>query len=190
MASLQFEYVAGKVCSFSTRGWPCNFWSRLFIIKKLSVEIFYRCSSYDSAWRYIFIMFVREIIWLIRMMLWNGLKLRPWEKRVSLLVYDIMHTYLGLMVMAGVFFLLLVRTRRPFNGRVRDRIIVGGNQGPADKLCQNHLPCSYIWSLWDVKEPTHYSKRAGHEVPGVVAGLCESFGLGGYWKKGYASHGT
>ena len=125
-------------------------------------------------------MFVREIIWLIRMMLWNGLKLRPWEKRVSLLVYDIMHTYLGLMVMAGVFFWILVRTRRPFNGRVRDRIIVGGNQGPADKLCQNHLPCSYIWSLWDVKEPTHYSKRAGHEVLGVVAVLCESLGMGGY----------
>ena len=28
--------------------------------------------------------------------------------------------------------------------------------------------------LWDVKEPTHYSKRVGHEVPGVVAVLCES----------------
>ena len=27
---------------------------------------------------------------------------------------------------------------------------------------------------WDVKEPTHYSKRVGCEVPGVVAGLCES----------------
>ena len=27
---------------------------------------------------------------------------------------------------------------------------------------------------WDVKEPTHYSKRVGHEVPGVVAALCES----------------
>ena len=27
---------------------------------------------------------------------------------------------------------------------------------------------------WDVKEPTHYSKRVGHEVPGVVAVLCES----------------
>ena len=24
------------------------------------------------------------------------------------------------------------------------------------------------------KEPTHYSKRVGHEVPGVVAVLCES----------------
>ena len=23
--------------------------------------------------------------------------------------------------------------------------------------------------MWDVKEPTHYSKRAGREVPGVVA---------------------
>ena len=28
--------------------------------------------------------------------------------------------------------------------------------------------------LWDVKEPTHYSKRVGHEVFGVVAVLCES----------------
>ena len=27
---------------------------------------------------------------------------------------------------------------------------------------------------WDVKEPTHYSKRVGHEVPGVVAVLFES----------------
>ena len=27
----------------------------------------------------------------------------------------------------------------------------------------------FISSMWDVKEPTHYSKRAGHEVPGVVA---------------------
>ena len=31
----------------------------------------------------------------------------------------------------------------------------------------------FISSLWDFKEPTHYSKRAGHEVPGVVAVLCE-----------------
>ena len=27
--------------------------------------------------------------------------------------------------------------------------------------------------MWDVKEPTHYSKRVGHEVPGVEAVLCE-----------------
>ena len=32
----------------------------------------------------------------------------------------------------------------------------------------------FIRSTWDVKEPTHYSKRVGHEVPGVVAVLCES----------------
>ena len=25
--------------------------------------------------------------------------------------------------------------------------------------------------MWDVKEPTHYSKRVGREVPGVVAVL-------------------
>ena len=27
--------------------------------------------------------------------------------------------------------------------------------------------------MWDIKEPTHYSKRAGHEVPSVMAVLCE-----------------
>ena len=36
----------------------------------------------------------------------------------------------------------------------------------------------FISSMWDVKEPTHYSKRVGHEVPGVVAVLCEC--MGGY----------
>ena len=36
----------------------------------------------------------------------------------------------------------------------------------------------FISSLWDFKEPTHYLKRAGHEVPSVVAVLCES--MGGY----------
>ena len=30
----------------------------------------------------------------------------------------------------------------------------------------------------DVKEPTRYSKREGHEVPGVVAVLCESAWVG------------
>ena len=29
-------------------------------------------------------------------------------------------------------------------------------------------------STWDVKEPTHYSKRVGREVPGVVAVLLSS----------------
>ena len=29
----------------------------------------------------------------------------------------------------------------------------------------------FISSLWDVKEPTHYSRRVGNEVPGVVAVL-------------------
>ena len=36
----------------------------------------------------------------------------------------------------------------------------------------------FISSMWDVKEPTHYSKRVGHEVPGVVAVLCDC--MGGY----------
>ena len=31
----------------------------------------------------------------------------------------------------------------------------------------------FISSMWDVKEPTHYSKRVGREVPGVVAVLSE-----------------
>ena len=31
---------------------------------------------------------------------------------------------------------------------------------------------SMVKLMWDVKEPTHYSKRVGREVPGVVAVLC------------------
>ena len=45
----------------------------------------------------------------------------------------------------------------------------------------------FISSMWDVKEPTHYSERVGHEVPGVVAVLCEcmgEFGLGNLPTKG------
>ena len=38
----------------------------------------------------------------------------------------------------------------------------------------------FICSLWDVKEPTDYSRSAGQEVLGVVAVLCESMGMGGY----------
>ena len=26
--------------------------------------------------------------------------------------------------------------------------------------------------MWNIKEPTHYLRRVGHEVPGVVAVLC------------------
>ena len=36
----------------------------------------------------------------------------------------------------------------------------------------------FISSLRDVKEPTYYSNRVGHEVSGVVAVLCEC--MGGY----------
>ena len=32
----------------------------------------------------------------------------------------------------------------------------------------------FISPMWDVKEPTHQSKRVGYEVPGVVAVLFES----------------
>ena len=41
----------------------------------------------------------------------------------------------------------------------------------------------FISSMWDVKEPTNYSKRVGHEVPSVVAVLCEC--LGGYREVNY-----
>ena len=34
----------------------------------------------------------------------------------------------------------------------------------------------FISSMWDLKERTHYSKRVGHEVPGVVAVFCECMG--------------
>ena len=34
----------------------------------------------------------------------------------------------------------------------------------------------FISSMWDVKEPTRYSGRVVHEVPGVVAVLCECMG--------------
>ena len=33
-----------------------------------------------------------------------------------------------------------------------------------------------LCSLWDVKEPTHYSRKVGDEVPRVVAVLCECVG--------------
>ena len=34
----------------------------------------------------------------------------------------------------------------------------------------------FISSLWDVKEPAHYSRREGDEVPGLVAVLYECMG--------------
>ena len=33
------------------------------------------------------------------------------------------------------------------------------------------VPSMFKISTWDVKESTHYSKRVGREVPGVVAVL-------------------
>ena len=35
----------------------------------------------------------------------------------------------------------------------------------------SQIPSMFISSLWDVKEPTHYSIRVGDVVPGVVAAL-------------------
>ena len=88
-----------------------------------------------------------------------------------------MHTYLGLMVMAGLFFWILVRTRRPFNGRVRDRIIGGGNRGPADKPYQNQIEllmgASFIqWILlcihprmyWCLNKTCGFKERNLHEL--------------------------
>ena len=49
----------------------------------------------------------------------------------------------------------------------------------------SHKPSSHI-TLWDVKEPTHYSKRVGDVVPGVVVYLRFTYiiithhGLGGF----------
>ena len=49
---------------------------------------------------------------------------------------------------------------------------------------RSHKPCSHV-TLWDVKEPTHYSKRVGDVVPGVVVYLRFTYiiithhGLGG-----------
>ena len=37
----------------------------------------------------------------------------------------------------------------------------------------SQISSMFISSLWDVKEPTHYSRRVGDDVPGVVAVLCE-----------------
>ena len=37
----------------------------------------------------------------------------------------------------------------------------------------SQISSMFISSLWDVKKPTHYSRRVGNEVPGVVAVLRE-----------------
>ena len=37
----------------------------------------------------------------------------------------------------------------------------------------------FISSLWDVKEPKHYSRRVGDKVPGVVALLFCPAGVAG-----------
>ena len=42
----------------------------------------------------------------------------------------------------------------------------------------------FISSMWGVKEPTHYSKRVGHELPGVVGALCKGMGEVGEVKYG------
>jgi len=38
-------------------------------------------------------------------------------------------------------------------------------------VIRQYLPCLKKSSMWDVKEPTHQSKKVGHEVHGVVAVL-------------------
>ena len=44
------------------------------------------------------------------------------------------------------------------------------------KLLTRQMTSMFISSLWDVKEHTHYSRRVGDEVPGVVAVLCVYMG--------------
>ena len=51
----------------------------------------------------------------------------------------------------------------------------------------SQIPSMFISSMRDVKEPTHYSKRVGHEVPGVVGVLCKC--MGGCREGGITSHG-
>ena len=34
------------------------------------------------------------------------------------------------------------------------------------------MPSMFLSLMWDVKEPTHYSRGVGHEVHGVVDVLC------------------
>ena len=40
----------------------------------------------------------------------------------------------------------------------------------------SQISSMFISSLWYVKEPTHYSRRVGVEVPRVVAVLCVYMG--------------
>ena len=42
--------------------------------------------------------------------------------------------------------------------------------------------------MWDVKELTHYSKRVGREVPGVVAALREGHKFISHWWLLSATH--
>ena len=49
----------------------------------------------------------------------------------------------------------------------------------SDKDYKSEVPSHNSFNskiLWDVKEPTHLSKRVGHEVPGVVAALFSKVG--------------
>ena len=38
-------------------------------------------------------------------------------------------------------------------------------------VLDSQMSSMFISSLWDVKEPNHYSRRVGDKVPGVVAVL-------------------
>ena len=63
----------------------------------------------------------------------------------------------------------------------------GGERGSKSAKGDSQVPSMFISSLWEVKEPTHYSRRVGDEVPGVVAVLfspAEVAGLAVMSKKG------
>ena len=85
------------------------------------------------------------------------------------------------MVMAGLFFWILVRTRRPFIGRVRDRIIGGGNRGPADKPYQNQIElsmgasfillillCIHPLKYWCLNKTCDFRERNLHELYSIL----------------------
>ena len=48
----------------------------------------------------------------------------------------------------------------------------GTHMGPMVWAYVPHIPFMFISYMWDVKEPTHYLRGVGHEVPRIVAVLC------------------
>ena len=59
-------------------------------------------------------------------------------------------------------------------------MVRGGFRGFVKKVATLRNDFNFVpFFLWNVKEPTHLSKRVGHEVPGVVV-----------WHHSFCSGGT